>query len=190
MLIVSATQFKTFNRNRNAKRAGLGVRKQMIAPAASLPLIEDGVARCASRSRPTASTANRIASPSPAGTCGITSATPSCCGHTMRRACRSVARLTSALDDGALKASVEFIPEDTARGRRVRRHRVSPCKAGFHRRDLGRLPPDEVGLHDRQRTRRRRLVSRDRLRGTRAGRAVDRHRARQPGSADRCARSR
>ena len=33
MQIVSATQFKTYNRGRNITRAGIGVRKQMIAPA-------------------------------------------------------------------------------------------------------------------------------------------------------------
>jgi HK97 family phage prohead protease len=36
MHLVSATVFKTFNRNRDCKRAGLGVRKQMIAPAEQL----------------------------------------------------------------------------------------------------------------------------------------------------------
>lgn len=36
MQIVSTTQFKTINRGRNVTRAGLGVRKQMIAPAEAL----------------------------------------------------------------------------------------------------------------------------------------------------------
>jgi HK97 family phage prohead protease len=39
MQIVSATQFKTLNRGRNVTRAALGVRKQIIAPAAA---IDDG----------------------------------------------------------------------------------------------------------------------------------------------------
>ena len=33
MQIVSATQFKTFNRGRNITRAAIGLRKQIIAPA-------------------------------------------------------------------------------------------------------------------------------------------------------------
>jgi HK97 family phage prohead protease len=33
MILVSATQFKTLNRNRNAKSGGVGVRKQIISPA-------------------------------------------------------------------------------------------------------------------------------------------------------------
>jgi HK97 family phage prohead protease len=36
MLIVSATQFKTYNRGRNVTRAGIGVRKQMVAPVDQL----------------------------------------------------------------------------------------------------------------------------------------------------------
>ena len=90
MQIVSATHFKTLNRSRNLTRAAIGVRKQIISPAAPIqPRFIGGgcltrfpatCAHCASRSRPIVWIVNRTASPLPVGIWRTSAATPSRCG--------------------------------------------------------------------------------------------------------------
>jgi len=127
MQIVSSTQFKTFNRGRNVTRAAIGLRKQIIAPAEAL-----GEARAL---RFTISTAavdreqDRIA----------------LAGWDLKNFRRNPVVLWGhdasrlpigrAFDveivDGALKASVEFIPSDTPEGGQFAESVYRLARGGF-----------------------------------------------------------
>jgi HK97 family phage prohead protease len=113
MHLVSATQFKTLNRGRDCKRAGLGIRKQMIAPAEQI----GGDQRAL---RFTISTGAVDREQDAIAVTGWDLA------NFRRNAvvlwAHDAARLPIGrafdvrIDDGALKASIEFIPPDTPEG--------------------------------------------------------------------------
>jgi HK97 family phage prohead protease len=113
MQIVSATQFKTFNRGRNVTRAGLGVRKQMIAPA-------DQVAGDIRALRFTISTASIDREQDRIALAGWDLANfrrnpVVLWGHDAERL--PIGRAFDLrIEDAALKASVEFIPADIPEG--------------------------------------------------------------------------
>ena len=113
MILVSATQFKTLNRNRNAKSGGVGVRKQIIAPAE--PMNGDMRAlrftistACVDREQDCVAVtgwemANYLRNPVVLW------------GHDASRL--PIGRAFDlGIEDGALKASIEFIPPDTPEG--------------------------------------------------------------------------
>lgn len=113
MQILSATQFKTYNRGRNVTRSAIGVRKQIIAPAepmgGELRALRFTISTAAvDREQDTvASTGwdlkNYLRNPVVLW------------GHDASRL--PIGRAFDvAIEDGALKASVEFIPADTPEG--------------------------------------------------------------------------
>ena len=163
MQIISATQFKTLNRGRNVTRSAIAVRKQMIAPAEAmggeLRALRFTISTESVDREQDSDLDRRMGS-------GELQAQPRRALGPRRRAIADRTRLRCR-DRGRRAESVDRIhPARHARGRRLRRVRVSPRPRRFHRRDLGRLPPAEVGLHARRIARSRRLVSGDRLPGT------------------------
>lgn len=113
MQIVSATQFKTFNRGRNVTRSGLGVRKQMIAPIRQI----EGNGRSLRFTISTAAIDRERDRIDLAGwdLANFLNNPVVLWGHDASRL-----PIGRAFDVGieadALKASVEFIPEDTPEG--------------------------------------------------------------------------
>lgn len=111
MQLISATQFKTLHKGQTIKRAGLGVRKQMLAPV---------MPASARALRFTISTA----------VCDRENDTIAVEGWDLRNFIRNPTVLWShdasrlpigraidvGVEDNALKATVEFIPEDTPEG--------------------------------------------------------------------------
>jgi HK97 family phage prohead protease len=110
MQIVSATQFKSFNRGRNVTRSAIAVRKQMIAPA-----------------EPTAGEMRALRFTISTGSVDREQDVISIAGWDLKNYLRNPVVLWGhdasmlpigrafdvAIEDGALKASIEFIPTDT-----------------------------------------------------------------------------
>ena len=128
MQIVSATQFKTFNRGRNVTRAAIGLRKQMIAPAQQVggdvralrfTISTDSVDREQDRIAIagwdlTAYRKNPVV----------------LWGHDASRL--PIGRAFDvAVEDGALKASVEFIPDSTPEGGQFAESVYRLARGGF-----------------------------------------------------------
>jgi HK97 family phage prohead protease len=113
MQIVSATQFKTFNRGRNVTRAAVGVRKQMIAPAGQV----GGDAR-ALRFTISTDTVDREQDRIALAGWDLANFRRNpvvLWGHDASRL--PIGRAFDlTIEGGALKATVEFIPEDTPEG--------------------------------------------------------------------------
>jgi HK97 family phage prohead protease len=110
MQIVSATQFKTINRGRNVTRAGLGVRKQMIAPAEQV----GGEKRALRFTISTATVDRELDRIALAGwdLANFRRNPVVLWGHDATRL--PIGRAFDLrIEDAALKASVEFIPTDT-----------------------------------------------------------------------------
>jgi HK97 family phage prohead protease len=113
MQIVSATQFKTFNRGRNVTRGAIGVRKQIIAPAETIESDKRVL-------RFTISTASVDREQDTIAVAGwdLTNYRKNpvvLWGHDSWRL--PIGRgFDVAVEDGALKASVEFVPEDLPEG--------------------------------------------------------------------------
>ena len=129
MQIVSATQFKTFNRGRNVTRAGVGVRKQMIAPA---ELVNDGLIRAL---RFTISTDSVDREQDRIALAGWDLANFKrnhvvLWGHDSSRL--PIGRAFDVkIEGGALKASVEFIPSDTPEGGQFAESVYRLARGGF-----------------------------------------------------------
>lgn len=128
MQIVSATQFKSFNRGRNVTRAAVGVRKQMIAPI-------DQIGGDQRALRFTISTAavdreqDRIAL---AGwdLANFRRNPVVLWGHDASRL--PIGRAFDLrIEDAALKASVEFIPIETPEGGQFAESVYRLCRQGF-----------------------------------------------------------
>jgi HK97 family phage prohead protease len=113
MHLVSATQFKTLNRGRDCKRAGLGIRKQMISPAEQV----GGDVRALRFTISTGSVDREQDAISVRGW-DLTNFRRNAVvlwGHDASRL--PIGRAFDVKIDGdALKASVEFIPADTPEG--------------------------------------------------------------------------
>lgn len=113
MQIVSATQFKTFNRGRNVTRAGIGIRKQIIAPAEQLAgdmraLRFTISTDCIDREQDRIALAGWDLSNFRRNPIVLW-------GHDATRL--PIGRAFDLrIEDGGLKASVEFIPTDTPEG--------------------------------------------------------------------------
>jgi len=127
MQIVSATQFKTYNRGRNVTRAAIGVRKQMIAPVDQL-----GEGRAL---RFTISTATVDREQDRIALAGWDLANfrknpVVLWGHDASRL--PIGRAFDLrIEDAALKASVEFIPADTPEGGQFAESVYRLCRQGF-----------------------------------------------------------
>lgn len=113
MQLVSATQFKIFNRGRDCRRAGLGVRKQMITPAEQLGgdmralrfTISTG---CVDRENDCINVSGWKLANFNRNPCVLWA-------HDATRL--PIGRAIDVrIEDGALKATVAFIPDDTPEG--------------------------------------------------------------------------
>ena len=113
MQIVSATKFKTYNRGRNVTRAAIGVRKQIIAPAGRV----DGDLRALRFTISTESVDREQDRIALAGwdLANFKRNPVVLWGHDASRLPIGRA-LDLRIEDGGLKATVEFIPEDTPEG--------------------------------------------------------------------------
>jgi len=113
MHLVSATQFKNINRNRDRTRSGLGVRKQMLAPAEQI-----GGDQRAIRFTISTDTVDRENDVIAIGGWDLSNYRRNPTVLWSHDATRLP--IGRAFDvrvvDGCLKASVEFIPEDTPEG--------------------------------------------------------------------------
>ena len=128
MQIVSATQFKTFNRGRNVTRSAIGVRKQVIAPAGTMA----GDLRALRFTISTESVDReqdviRIAGWDLAN---FRKNPVVLWGHDSSRL--PIGRAFDVkIEDGALKASVEFIPADTPEGGQFAESVLRLARGGF-----------------------------------------------------------
>jgi HK97 family phage prohead protease len=128
MQIVSATQFKTFNRGRNVTRAAIGLRKQMIAPAQPL----GGDVRAL---RFTISTDSIDREQDRIALAGwdlknFARNPVVLWGHDASRL--PIGRAFDVkIEDGALKASVEFIPDSTPEGGQFAESVYRLARGGF-----------------------------------------------------------
>jgi HK97 family phage prohead protease len=113
MQIVSATRFKTINRGRNVTRAAVGVRKQIIAPAGQV----GGDLRALRFTISTESVDREQDRIALAGwdLANFRRNPVVLWGHDASRLPIGRA-LDLRIEDGGLKATVEFIPEDTPEG--------------------------------------------------------------------------
>lgn len=114
MQIVSATQFKTWNRSRNVTRAAVGVRKQIVAPAESMPHLDVRALRftistgSVDREQDTISLAGWDLAAFKRNPVVLW-------GHDAARL--PIGRAYDlSIEDACLKASIEFIPTDTPEG--------------------------------------------------------------------------
>jgi HK97 family phage prohead protease len=128
MQIVSATQFKAYNRGRNVTRAAVGVRKQMIAPADQL----SGDMRALRFTISTGSVDREQDVISLAGwdLANFRRNPVVLWGHDASRLPIGRA-LDLRIEDGALKASVEFIPDDTPEGGQFAESVYRLARCGF-----------------------------------------------------------
>jgi HK97 family phage prohead protease len=127
MQIVSATQFKAYNRGRNVTRAAIGLRKQIIAPAEQLG--DARVLRFTISTDDVDREQDRIA----------------LAGWDLKNFARNPVVLWGhdasrlpigrafnvSIEDGALKASVEFIPLDTPEGGQFAESVYRLARGGF-----------------------------------------------------------
>ena len=128
MQIVSATRFKTINRGRNVTRAGLGVRKQMIAPADQT----NGDLRALRFTISTDSVDREQDVISLAGwdLANYRRNPVVLWGHDASRLPIGRA-LDLRIEDNALKATVEFIPSDTPEGGMFAESVLRLARGGF-----------------------------------------------------------
>lgn len=113
MMIVSATQFKTFNRGRNVTRGAIGIRKQIIGPAEQMT----GDLRALRFTISTDAVDREQDKIAIAGwdLKNFKQNPVVLWGHDASRL--PIGRAFDVkVEDGALKASVEFIPQDTPEG--------------------------------------------------------------------------
>lgn len=127
MQIVSATHFKTINRNRNRTRAGLGVRKQMLAPMQQI----DG--ERALRFTISTDTVDREQDRISIAGWDLANFRKNAVvlwGHDASRL--PIGRAFDVrIEDAELKASVEFIPADTPEGGQFAESVFRLCRQGF-----------------------------------------------------------
>jgi HK97 family phage prohead protease len=129
MQIVSATHFKTINRGRNVTRAAIGLRKQMIGPAATISSGGVRVLRFTISTDSVDREQDRIAL---AGwdLANFKRNPVVLWGHDASRL--PIGRAFDvAIEGGALKASVEFIPDDTPEGGQFAESVYRLARGGF-----------------------------------------------------------
>jgi HK97 family phage prohead protease len=128
MHLISATQFKSLNRQRDCKRAGLGIRKQMIAPVDQL----SGDMRALRFTISTGTVDREQDTISVAGwdLANFKRNPVVLWGHDAGRL--PIGRALDVTNDGgALKATVEFIPTDTPEGGQFAESVYRLARAGF-----------------------------------------------------------
>lgn len=111
--MVSSTRFKMLNRNRNRQQAGLGVRKQMIAPVSQIEA--DGRALRFTISTGSVDREQDVISITGWNLANFRRNPVVLWGHDASRLPIGRA-LDLRIENDALKATVEFIPEDTPEG--------------------------------------------------------------------------
>jgi HK97 family phage prohead protease len=128
MMIVSATQFKTFNRGRNVTRGAIGIRKQIIGPAEAMT----GDVRALRFTISTDAVDREQDKIAIAGwdLKNYKQNPVVLWGHDASRL--PIGRAFDVkVEDGALKASVEFIPQDTPEGGQFAESVYRLARGGF-----------------------------------------------------------